>query len=100
MAAGVLFDLERLGSGEGRSLLEELDDSKRLGRTRRERLARAVLGHAEVVSLVSIHASEIDRIGIDAANVACLERALRALGERADLRLVDGRLALGTRAPV
>ena len=100
MAAGVLFDLERLASGAGRSLLEELDDSKRLARAKRERLAQAVLAHAEAVSLVSIPASQIDRIGIDPANAACLERALRALGERAELRLVDGRLALGAGAPV
>ena len=100
MAAGVLFDLERLSSGAGRSLLNELDDSKRLGRTKRERLARAVLCHAEAVSLVSIPASQIDRIGIDAANRSCLERALRALGESAELRLVDGRLELGAEAPV
>jgi len=99
MAAGVLFDLERLSSGAGRSLLEELDDSKRLARAKRERLAQAVLAHAEAVSLVSIPASQIDRIGIDPANLACLERALRALGERAELRLVDGRLALGPGAP-
>jgi ribonuclease HII len=99
MAAGVLFDLERLASGAGRNLLEELDDSKRLARTKRERLARAVLVHAEAVSLVSIPASQIDRIGIDPANVACLERALRALGEWVELRLVDGRLALGAGAP-
>jgi hypothetical protein len=30
MAAGVLFDLERLASGAGRDLLEEVNDSKRL----------------------------------------------------------------------
>src|SRR5215217_2692806 len=91
---------ERLASGAGRSLLEELDDSKRLALTKRERLARAVFGHAEAVSLVYIPARQTDRIGIDAANVACLERALRALGERAELRLVDGRLALGAGAPM
>ena len=102
MAAGVLFDLKRLASGAGRDLLEELDDSKRLAPAKRERLARAVLAHAEAVSLVSIPASQIDRIGIDPANVACLERALRPLGERAELRLVDGdgRLELGAGAPV
>jgi ribonuclease HII len=99
VAAGVLFDLERLASGAGRNLLEELDDSKRIERTKRERLAQGVLGHAEAVSLVCIPANQIDRIGIDPANVACLERALRALGERAELRLVDGRLALGAEAP-
>ena len=99
MAAGVLFDFERLDSGAGRDLLEELNDSKRLSRAKRERLARAILGHAEAVSLVSISASQIDRIAIDPANAACLGRALRALGERAELRLVDGCLALGAGAP-
>jgi ribonuclease HII len=102
MAAGVLFDLERLAAGEGKDLLEELDDSKRLARTKRERLAQAVLAHADAVSLVSVPASQIDRVGIDPANVACLERALRAVAERAELRLVDGdgRLALSAEAPV
>jgi ribonuclease HII len=100
MAAGVLFDLERLTSGAGSNPLEELNDSKRLARTKRERLAQDVLAHAEAVSLVAVPASEIDRIGLDPANVACLEGALRAVGERAELRLVDGRLALGAGAPV
>jgi ribonuclease HII len=73
MAAGVLFDLERLASGAGRDLLEELDDSKRLTRAKRERLAQAVLAHAEAVSLVSIPASQIDRIGIDLRHDLALE---------------------------
>lgn len=91
--------MERLASGRGRDLLEELNDSKRLGRTKRERLAEAIRDHAEAVSLVSIPASEIDRIGIDPANAASLEQALHDLGERAELRLVDGRLPLGAGAP-
>jgi ribonuclease HII len=98
MAAGVLFDLERLASGPSRDLLDELNDSKRLTRAKRERLAPAVLAHAEVVSLVSLPASEIDRIGIQDANLACLGRALRSAGERAEPRLVDGELALGPEA--
>ena len=99
MAAGVLFDLERLASGAGRDLLEEVNDSKRLAPATRERLARAVLAHAEAVALVSIPARQIDRIGLRAANLACLERALRAVGERAELRFVDG-YTLGASAPV
>ena len=99
MAAGVLFDLERLASGAGRELLEEVNDSKRLAPATRERLAKAVLAHAEAVSLVSIPASQIDRIGLRPVNLACLERALRAVGERAELRLVDG-YSLGASAPV
>jgi ribonuclease HII len=99
MAAGVLFDLERLASGAGRELLEAVNDSKRLAHTKRERLTEAVFAHAEAVSLVCIPASQIDRIGLSAANLACLERALRAVGERAELRLVDG-YSLGPGAPV
>jgi ribonuclease HII len=99
VAAGVLFDLERLVSGAGRDFLEELNDSKRLGRAKRERLAEAIHAHAEAISVISIPAAEIDRNGIDAANVSCLEQALRAVGERAELRLVDGRLQLGAEAP-
>jgi ribonuclease HII len=92
LAAGVLFDLDRLASGPGLGDLEELNDSKRVCKnpTKLKRLAREVLAHAEAISLVSISAWEIDRIGIDPANRACLERALRDVGERAELRLVDG----------
>jgi ribonuclease HII len=99
MAAGVLFDLERLLSGAVGEPLEELNDSKRLAPAKRERLAEAVLVHADAVSLVSIHAHEIDRIGLHLANLACLEGALGALGERPELRLVDGRVPLGNGAP-
>lgn len=98
MAAGVLFDLERLDSGAGKELLEEVNDSKRLAPGKRERLAKGVLAHAEAVSLVSVPASEIDRIGLSRANLVCLERALRGVGERAELRLVDG-YTLGASAP-
>jgi Ribonuclease HII len=80
VAAGVLFDLERLASAAGRDLLDEVNDSKRLAPAKRERLAKAVLCQAEAVSLVSISPSQIDRIGLRAANLACLEQALRAWG--------------------
>jgi ribonuclease HII len=45
---------ERLAAGPGRNLLEDLDDSKRFAPAKRERVAQAVLAHAEAVSLVSI----------------------------------------------
>src|SRR4051812_5636781 len=99
MAAGVLFDLERLASGAGRNLLEEVNDSKRLAPAKRERLAKGVLAHADAVSLVSIPASQIDLMGLGPANLACLERALCAVGKRAELRLIDG-YTLGAGAPV
>jgi ribonuclease HII len=99
LAVAVLFDLRRLVSGEGKRLFEEFDDSKRLGKTKRQRLAQGVLAHAETISLVAIPAAEIDRVGIDLANARCLARALHGVGEDVDLRLVDGRLDLGAGAP-
>ena len=87
MAVGVLFDLERLDSGSGKDLFEEVNDSKRIkSATKRERLAKGVLAHAEAVALVAIPAIEIGRMGLRPANLACLEGALRAVGERAELR--------------
>jgi ribonuclease HII len=101
VAAGVLFDVTRLSTAADATFFCELRDSKRLSRAKRERLSQAILVHAEAVSLVSISPGQIDRIGIDGANATCLELALRALGERADLRLVDGdsRRPLGDSAP-
>ncbi len=102
MAAGVLFDIERLaGEDATRAFLNELNDSKRLSHSTRERLAQDVLLHAEVVSLVSVPAGQIDRDRIDPANATCLEGALTGVGERAQLRLVDGdgRRPLGASAP-
>lgn len=95
IAAAVLFDLERLA---GAAELADLKDSKKLTPATLERLAKAVLVQAEAVSLVSVPASEINRIGMKAANILCLERALALLGERPQLRLVDGQLALGPEA--
>jgi ribonuclease HII len=63
---------------------------KRLSPRARERLAQEILVLADAVSVVSVSASEIDRRGIDPANESCLTGALRGLGDRADVRLVDG----------
>ena len=78
----------RLRRGQGSPRGGERLEAPRACQARAAR--EAVLAHAEAVSLVSIPASQIDRIGLRSANLACLERALRALGERAELRLVDG----------
>jgi ribonuclease HII len=46
-------------------VLEEVNDSKRIkSAAKRERLAKAIFAHAEAVSVVSIRASQIDRIGL------------------------------------
>src|SRR4051794_6672888 len=99
IAAAVLFDLERLAAGAGRDMLKEVNDSKRVATSKCERLAKAVLANAEAVSIVSNPASRINRIELGPAHRACLKQAPRTAGRRAELRLVDGRLALGADAP-
>ncbi len=88
MAAGVLFDLERLASGAGRNLLEELDDSKRLARTKRERLAQAVLVHA-VADILILALSFADTARIDPT--AAVLNKLTSNAERYPLEKSRGR---------
>jgi ribonuclease HII len=102
VAAAVLFDLDRLETGRGRDLFEEMRDSKDFkSPTKLARLAEGVHEHASTFAVVAIPAAEINQIGVDEANRLCLEGALHALGERPELRLVDGdgRLKLSASAP-
>ncbi|MEY4226093.1 MAG: hypothetical protein RL190_850 [Actinomycetota bacterium] len=71
--------------------LARLDDSKRLRPALREELALEVREVADAVSVVVIAAAAIDEIGIQAANLGALSRALDALEAPADAALlVDG----------
>src|SRR3954467_15398921 len=66
VAAAVLFDLDRLETGRGRGLFEEMRDSKDFkspaGRAKRARLAEGVHEHAAAVAVVAIPAAEINQI--------------------------------------
>jgi ribonuclease HII len=80
-----------LGPGE----LRELNDSKLLGRSLRERLLPEVLRRAEAVSVLAFPAWWIDRFGVGRANREALSRALTLLAPHAGCALADGNLALG-----
>jgi len=69
---------------------EGLDDSKRLTRRQRERLADRVRGGASAVSLGLADAEEIDRINILQATYLAMRRAVAGLDVAPDLLLVDG----------
>ena len=78
MVAAVCIDLESLGM-RGRRALGDLDDSKRLAAPVRERVAEAIMRHAEqVVVLVAGHAT-VDREGLHKTNLRLLGRALAML---------------------
>lgn len=73
------------------ALIEGLDDSKVLSRQQRERLHGEIRVSARAVAVGHASPEEIDRIGIAAATVLAMRRALEALGMPVDHVLVDGR---------
>jgi ribonuclease HII len=92
VAAAVLFSY-RPQRREWERPLEGLDDSKRLSPAARKRLFAAILEAAVRVWVVVVPAAESDRIGLQAANLVALRRALEGACEGVDpppLRLVDG----------
>ena len=87
VAAAVLLEPTALGDGA----LAGLNDSKRLSPARREALAGEILRVAHAVAVVSVSSAEIDEIGIQAANLGALSRALDLVAAPADATLlVDG----------
>jgi len=76
-----------------------LDDSKRLTRRQRERLAEHIRTGAKAWALGSAGPSEIDGLNILRATHLAMRRALEGLGLRPDLVLVDGREAGGLGFP-
>jgi ribonuclease HII len=73
---------------------EGLDDSKRLTRAQRERLAERIRAHARAWALGFAEVEEIDRLNILRATHLAMRRALEALALQPDLVLVDGREAV------
>jgi len=68
-----------------------VDDSKRLTRRQRQRLAERIRREASAVSLGSADVAEIDRLNILRATHLAMRRAIEALDPQPDLVLVDGR---------
>jgi ribonuclease HII len=97
VVAAVCLDLDSL-QGRSRRALTDLDDSKRLAPLVRERVADAILQHADGVVVLSASCRTIDREGLHRTNLSLLARALTLLGETPELCLVDG-FALGAAAP-
>lgn len=97
VVAAVCLDLESL-RGSARRSLTDLDDSKALTPAVRERVADAILRHADRVVVVSASCRTIDREGLHRTNLSLLARALTLLGPLPEMCLVDG-FRLGEAAP-
>ncbi len=90
MAAAVRFDHDRLRAGsDAVARLEWLNDSKQVTPRRRRALLPAIFEAADQVAIVVIPAAQIDREGIDAANLQALRRALEAVAIPESVNLVD-----------
>ena len=83
VAAAVILNLGDVPEG--------IDDSKKLTRRRRERLAAEIERRAVAFSLARIEHFEIDQINIHRASLLAMERAIKGLRPPPDYVLIDGR---------
>jgi ribonuclease HII len=97
VVAAVCLDLRTL-TPRGRRALGDLDDSKRLAPDVRERVAAAVMHHAEQVVVLMASPATIDRDGLHRTNLRLLREALARLEPCPAVCLVDG-FRLGPAAP-
>jgi len=75
--------------------LPGLDDSKRLSRVARERLAREIEDVADGIGFGSVEPEEIDRVNIYRAGLLAMQRAVLALAAPPDALCVDARRVPG-----
>ena len=90
IAAAVVLEPGALDRRD-RCALERLNDSKKLAPSVRDELAEAIGAAACAITVVAVASAEIDEIGIQAANLGALSRALELLQPPDDCALlVDG----------
>lgn len=80
-------------------LLAGLDDSKKLTERAREELFPLITRLAQDCAVVQVPAAEVDRLGVHAANIEGMRRAVAALGRRPGYVLTDGFRVPGLAAP-
>lgn len=95
VAAAVILDPAHLS----RTLLDRLDDSKKLSKRLREELAELVPA-TSVIGFGEASVEEIDRINILLATMLAMRRAYDALGRACSHALVDGNRSPGLPCPV
>jgi ribonuclease HII len=70
--------------------IEGVNDSKKLTPAKRERLYAEITQGAHAVGVAVVPAQDIDRLGIQAANYAAMDRAAQDIEPLPDFLLVDG----------
>ncbi len=86
VAAAVILDLGDVPEG--------IDDSKKLTRLQRERLAPEIERRAIAFKVARVEHNQIDRINILQASLLAMRQAVKALQPQPDYVLIDGRQEL------
>lgn len=98
VAAAVCIDYTSLDDSD-LSVLSELDDSKKLSSTRRERLFAEITRVATNVAVVVRSAEYIDAFGLHRTNLHCLGTALHRSAPPNAVLLSDGYMPFGVERP-
>lgn len=72
------------------TLIDYLNDSKKISESRRENLYDEVIARARAYCVATASVEEIDRLNILNATMLAMKRAVEGLGIKPDLALVDG----------
>ena len=93
VCAAVILPLEEA------SLIEGVDDSKKLKAAERERLAALIRERAVSYAICEEDPAVIDRINILEATKLCMKRAVEALSPAPDVVLIDGNFRIDVSMP-
>ncbi len=72
--------------------LEQINDSKKIARRKRERLAEFIVHNAKHWGIGFVDPKELDKIGLSRSNTLAIERAVNNLGNKPDFSLIDGNI--------
>ena len=81
------------------TVIEGLDDSKKLTEKKRERLFEVICETAVAFAIAQASPEEIDKINILNASMLAMRRAVDALSVKADFALIDGNCSRGFTIP-
>lgn len=94
IAAAVIWPAEETWTDDIRSTSRHIKDSKKLSAKRREALEGFIKDTAIAYSIGRVEATEIDEIGMTAANRLAFTRAVEGLAVPPERLIIDGILAL------
>ena len=72
------------------TLIDYLNDSKKISESRREKLYDEIIGRAKAYCIATATVEEIDRLNILAATMLAMHRAVEGLGVKPDMAMIDG----------